>query len=151
MNHKPRVLFFSIGDSTRSQIAEGFLRSFASDEFVSMSSATRSLEADPMAREVMQEVGIDISGQHAKDVKESLTEDFSYVVTVCDAPREKFPLWPFTSNILHWSVLDLEQAQGTTERKRQVFRHVRDEICRRVREFLDELHGSHWSARGAAG
>src|SRR5215467_8858064 len=119
MNHKPRVLFFSTGDSTRSQIAEGFLRRFAGDEFVAMSAATRSLEADPLAREVMQEVGIDISGQQAR-------------------------------NILHWSVLDPEQAQGTTERKRQVFRNVRDEISRRVREFLDELHVNHWSARGAA-
>ena len=135
MNHKSRVLFFSIGDSTRSQIAEGFLRSFAGDEFVAMSTATRSLEADPLAREVMREVGIDISGQHAKNI----------------ASREKFPLWPFTCNILHWSVLDPEQAEGTTERKRQVFRRVRDEINRRVREFLDELHGNHWSARRAAG
>ena len=152
MDHKPRVLFFSLGDSTRSQIAEGFLRSFAGDEFVSMSAATRSLEADPLAREVMQEVGIDISGQRAKDIKESLTEHFSYVVTVCDASREKFPLWPFTSNILHWSVLDPEQAQGATEEKRQVFRHVRDEISQRVREFLDEVHhGKHWSIRTATG
>ena len=116
-----------------------------------MSAATRSLEADPLAREVMQEVGIDISGQHAQEIKESLTQHFSYVVTVCDASREKFPLWPFTCNILHWSVLDPEQTQGTTERKRQVFRHVRDEISRRVRELLDELHGNHWSARRAAG
>ena len=151
MNHKPRVLFFSRGDSTRSQIAEGFLRSFAGDEFVAMSTATRSLEADPLAREVMREVGIDISAQHAKDIKESMTEHFSYVVTVCDASGERFPLWPFTRNILHWSVLDPEQAQGTTERKRQVFRHVRDEISRRVREFLDELHGNHSSERRAAG
>jgi arsenate reductase len=71
MNHKPRVLFLSVGDSTRSQIAEGFLRTFAGDEFVAMSTATRSLEADPLAREVMQEVGIDISEQRAKDIKES--------------------------------------------------------------------------------
>ena len=111
MNHKPRALFFSIGDSTRSQIAEGFLRSLTGDEFVAMSTATRSLEADPLAREIIREVGIDISGQHAKDIKESLTEH-SYVVTVCDASRDKFSLWPFTSNILHWSVLDPEQAPG---------------------------------------
>jgi arsenate reductase len=145
MDHKPRVLFFSLGDSTRSQIAEGFLRSFAGDEFVAMSTATRSLEADPLAREVMQEVGIDISEQRAKEIKESLTEHFSYVVAVCDASREKFPLWPFTRNILQWSVLDPEQAQGTTERKRQVFRHVRDEISRRVREFLENCMGTDQS------
>jgi arsenate reductase len=151
MNHKPRILFFSLGDSTRSQIAAGFLKSFAGDEFVAMSTATRSLEADPLAQEVMRELGIDISGQHVKDIKESLTEHFSYVVTVCDASRERFPLWPFTRNILHWSVLDPEQTQGTTERKRLVFRHVRDEISRRVREFLNELHGNQWSARRVAG
>lgn len=34
MNHKPQVLFFSVGDSTRSQIAEGFLRRFAGHEFI---------------------------------------------------------------------------------------------------------------------
>jgi hypothetical protein len=64
---------------------------------------------------------------------------------------KSFPYGPFTRNILQWSVLGPEQAQGTTERKRQVFRHVRDEISRRVREFLDELHGNHWSTRRAAG
>ena len=42
MNHKPRVLFLSVGDSTRSQIAEGFLRTFAGDEFVAISAATCS-------------------------------------------------------------------------------------------------------------
>jgi hypothetical protein len=98
MDHKPRVLFFSIGDSTRSQIAEGFLRSFAGDEFVAMSTATRSLEADPLAWEVMREAGIDISGQRAKDIKESLTEHFSYVVSAM-LLEKSFPygLLPATS------------------------------------------------------
>src|ERR1700739_3940138 len=68
VNHKPRVLFFSTGDSTRSQIAEVFLRTFAGHELEAVSTATQSVEADPLAREVMQEVGIDISGQHAKEV-----------------------------------------------------------------------------------
>jgi arsenate reductase len=142
MNHKPRVLFFSLSDSTRSQIAEDFLRTFAGDEFVTMSAATRSLEADPLAREVMQEVGIDISGQHAKDIKESLTEHFSYVVTVCDASREKFPLWPFTCKHHSLECARSGASQGTTERKRQVFRHVRDEISWRVREFLENGMGT---------
>src|SRR5260370_29787468 len=61
VDHKPRVLFFSAGDSTRSQIAEGFLRAFAGHELVAVSTATKSIEADPLACEVMKEVGIDIS------------------------------------------------------------------------------------------
>ncbi len=96
MNHKPKVLFLSKGDSTRSQIAEGFLRTFAGHELVAVSAATASVEADPLAREVMREFGIDISGQHAKEVAESFREHFSCVITVCEASREKFPVWPFT-------------------------------------------------------
>jgi arsenate reductase len=152
MNHKPRVLFFSVGDSTRSQIAEGFLRTFAGHEFIAVSTATQSVEIDPVAREVMREVGIDISGQRGKELRESLKEHFSYVVTICDVSREKSPVWPFARNILHWSLFDPERVQGTTDERRQVFREARDEIGRRVREFLDEVHHRrHWSISTATG
>jgi arsenate reductase len=113
-----------------------------------VSTATRSVEADPLAREVMQEVGIDISGQHAKEVSESLREHFSYVVTVCDSSRERFTVWPFANNILHWSLTDPEQAQGPPEWRREGFRRVRDEISWKVRNFLGQLHESHLAASG---
>jgi arsenate reductase (thioredoxin) len=145
VNHKPRVLFFSTGNSTRSQMAEGFVRTIAGDELVAVSTAVQSTESDPLTREVMNEVGVDISGQQAKDVAESLKEHFSYVITVCDASSEKFPVWPFTRNIFHWSLVDPVRTSGSTEQKREVFRHVRDEIGRKVTEFLaqtlPQLHG----------
>ena len=114
MNHKPRILFFSTHDSTRSQIAEGFFNKFAGEEFQAVSTA-QSPEADPMVHEVMNEVGIDISGQKAKQIKESFKEHFSYVVSICDASKEKFPVWPFTRNIVRWSLADPELAKGSTE------------------------------------
>lgn len=144
MNHKPRVLFFSTGDSTRSQMAEGFLRKFAGDEVIPVSTAVRSPQPDLLAVEVMNEVGVDISAQRAKDVAESLKEHFSCVVTVCDASKERFPVWPFTRNIFHWSLLDPETVEGSMEQRREVFRRVRDEIKAKVREFatqtLVDLH-----------
>ena len=152
MNHKPQVLFFSVGDSTRSQIAEGFLRRFAGHEFIAVSTATQSVEIDPLTHDVMREVGIDTSGQHGKELRESLKEHFSYVVTICDVSREKSPVWPFARNIPHWNLFDPEQVQGTTDERRQVFREARDEIARRVREFLDQVHhGKHWSLSTATG
>src|SRR5215469_7387051 len=81
LNHKPQVLFFSIGDSTRSGIAEGFLGTFAGHEFRALSRATQSIEIDLLAREVMREVGIDICGRRGKKLRESLKEHFSCVVT----------------------------------------------------------------------
>jgi len=139
MDHKPRVLVFSTGDSTRSQMAEGFLRTFAGDEIIPVSTAVQSVDPDPLTRDVMNEVGVDISGQHAKDVAQSLKEHFSYVITLCDASKERFPVWPFTRNLFHWSLVDPERVKGSPEQKREMFRRVRDEIAQRVREFLTQI------------
>jgi arsenate reductase (thioredoxin) len=117
-------------------MAEGFLHTLAGDELVAVSTAVQSTETDPLAREVMKEVGVDISGQHPKDVAQSLREHFSYVITVCDASREKFPVWPFARNIFRWSLIDPERVDAPAEQKREVFRRVRDEIRRKVTEFL---------------
>jgi arsenate reductase (thioredoxin) len=135
---KPKVLFFSTGDSTRSQMAEGFLRAFAGDEVVGASTAVESIAHDPLVLEVMKEVGVDISGQHPKDIAQFFKEHFAYVVTLCDATTEKFPVWPFSRNVRHWSLADPERATGSLEQKRDAFRRVRDEIGGNVREFLNQ-------------
>jgi arsenate reductase (thioredoxin) len=135
---KPKVLFFSTGDSTRSQMAEGFLRALAGDEVVAASTAVESIEHDPLVLDVMKEVGVDISGQHPKDIAQFFKEHFAYVVTLCDATTEKFPVWPFSRNVRHWSLADPQRATGSLEQKRDAFRRVRDEIGGNVREFLNQ-------------
>jgi len=136
MDRKPKILFFSTGDSTRSQMAEGFLRKLATDDVIPVSTAVQSPELDPLAIVVMKEVGVDISGQHARDVAESLKDHFACVVTVCDAVRERFPIWPFTRNIFHWNLADPAAATGSPEQRRQIFRSVRDQIKRNVGELV---------------
>jgi arsenate reductase len=138
MDRKPKVLFFSTGDSTRSQMAEGFLRTFAGDECIAVSTATEPPELNPLAVEVMNEVGVDIAGQHAQDVAHSFKEQYACVVTVCDSPRERFPLWPFTRNILQWSLVDPATVKGSLEQRREAFRRVRDEIGKKVEEFIEQ-------------
>jgi arsenate reductase len=138
VNHKPKVLFFSTGDSTRSQMAEGFLRAYAGDDLVAASTAVDSVDRDPLAIEIMKEVGVDISTQRPKDIAQFFKEHFSYVVTVCDASREKFPVWPFARNIRRWNLADPERVTGSSEQRREAFRRVRDEISRQVRDFLRE-------------
>jgi arsenate reductase (thioredoxin) len=138
VKHKPKVLFFSTGDSTRSQMAEGFLRAFAGDEVVAASTAVESIERDPLVLEVMKEVGVDISGQHPKDIGQFFKESFTFVITLGDASKERFPVWPFCRNVRHWSLADPEQTMGTTEQKRDAFRGVRDAISRNVTEFVSK-------------
>jgi len=151
MDHKPRVLFFSTSDSTRSQMAEGFLRKLAGEELAVVSTAVQSSDSDPLAAEVMKEIGVDISCQQSRGVKESLKEHFSYVITVSDDSIERSPVWPFTRNLFHWNIADPESVNGTSEQRREAFRHVRDEISWKVREFLTRLHGNQWWPNRASG
>ena len=140
MNHKPKVLFFSTGNATRSRMAAAFLRRKLGREVVEeASTAVKSPEVNPLAQEVMQEVGVDISPVPAKAIKESFREHFAFVVTMSDDSRERSPVWPFTRNIVHWNLPDPANEDGSTDTKKATFRRVRDEIARRVDEFAAEV------------
>jgi protein-tyrosine-phosphatase len=140
MNHKPKVLFFSTGNATRSRMAAAFLRRKLGREVVEeASTAVNSPEASPLAQEVMEEVGVDMAPCQARDVKESFREHFAFVVTMSDDSQERSPVWPFTKNIVHWSMPDPASEDGPPERKKAMFRRVRDEIARRVDEFALEV------------
>lgn len=129
---KPKVLFLCTGNSARSQMAEGYLRHVAGDEFEAMSAGIEPKELNPLAIEAMNEIGIDISGQTSKDVVKLLGQHIPYVVTVCDNARERCPIFPRTFKFLHWSFEDPAAAQGSHEEKMAVFRRVRDEIAHRI-------------------
>ena len=77
---KPKVLFLCTGNSRRTQMAEGFLRSMAGDRFDVVSAGSEETPLDPDAVAVMREVGIDISGQETKAVNRFLGRRFNYVV-----------------------------------------------------------------------
>ena len=138
MQKKAKVLFLSRGNATRSQMAEGFLRALGADRFEASSAGIEPGTLDPLAIEVMKEAGVDISHQQAKNVKDSLKEHFGYVITVCDSARERAPIFPFTPNLVHWSIYDPEAAQHSLEEKKNVFRRVRDEIRAKIESFLSE-------------
>jgi arsenate reductase (thioredoxin) len=135
---KPKVLFLSRGNATRSQMAEGFLRALGSDRFEATSAGVEPGTLDPLAIEVMKEAGVDISRQQAKNVKELLKEHFAYVITVCDLARERAPVFPFTPNLVHWSIYDPDGSKHSAEEKKNVFRRVRDEIRAKIESFLSE-------------
>ena len=140
MNHKPKVLFFSTGNATRSRMAAAFLRRKLGHEVVEeASTAVESPEASPLAQEVMQEVGVDLSPCQAKEIKESFREHFAFVITMSDDTQERSPVWPFTKNLVHWNMPDPAEEDGSPERKKVVLRRVRDEIARRVDEFAVEF------------
>jgi arsenate reductase len=133
---KPKIVFLSTGNATRSLIAEGFLRNFTGDQFDVASSAAEHDALNPLANEVMKEAGIDISTHEPKTIAQSVKESFSYVVAICDSAKERSPVFPFTLHLLHWSITDPSTPGGLPEHKTEVFRQVRDEIKEKVRQFI---------------
>ena len=137
-----RVLILCTGNSCRSQMAEGYLKSLDPPRLEVFSAGTTpAVRVHPMAVAVMREVGIDLRLARPKRVDEFLNTSFDFVITVCDNARESCPA--FTGEVkhrLHIGFDDPAEAVGTNEQIRSEFRRVRDEIRDRFDAFyVDEI------------
>jgi len=117
-------------------MAEGLLRHLAGDRFEIMSAGTEATSVRPEAIRAMADLGVDISGQSSNTLERYLGEPFDYVITVCDDANEACPVFPGAKNRLHWSFQDPSRAEGSEEKRLEVFRKVRDEIQARIRKEL---------------
>ena len=133
---KPKVLFVCTQNSCRSQMAEGLLRHDARDLFEVFSAGTKPSQVRPEAIAMMRELGIDISGHRSKSVEEFTGQHFDYVITVCDNAQESCPVFPALTTRIHWSIEDPAAVQGSEEQRFEAFRRIRDELRRRVRDFI---------------
>jgi arsenate reductase (thioredoxin) len=126
---KPTVLILCTGNSCRSHLAEGILRS-AADDLIDVRSAGSKPAGyvHPLAIEVMREIGIDISTHRSKHLNEFLEQPVETVITVCGNADQACPLFPGQVNRHHWAFHDPAHATGTHDEKLAVFRQVRDEI-----------------------
>ena len=134
--NKARVLFLCTANSCRSQMAEGFLRTLAGDRFEVTSAGTTPTKLNPDAVRAMDEVGIDISGQKAKDSAEFFRERFQYVITVCKKAKERCPIFPGAIWRFDWDIEDPDAVEGDDAQRLAAFRRVRDEIEGHVRELI---------------
>ena len=140
---KKRLLILCTGNSARSQMTEGFLRSFDSALEVHSAGTHPAPRINPYAVQVMKEVGIDISGGNPKNVNQFTGDSFDYVITVCDDADKNCP--NFRGKVeerLHIEFPDPAKATGSDAEKLAVFRQVRDDIRTRFGALYErELRG----------
>jgi arsenate reductase (thioredoxin) len=138
---KPKVLFLCSGNTARSQMAEAFLRRYAGDHFEVHSAGLEPSTINPLTVRVMEEIGFDLSPQRSKDVTEYLGKmHFGYLVTVCARAEEQCPtVFPGVGKRLHWAFDDPAAFDGPDEAKLHEFRRVRDQIDRRIQDWLADL------------
>jgi len=140
-----RVLVVCTGNSARSQMAEGFLRAYGARLVEPASAGMEPKEVHPHAVAVMAEKGIDISSQLSKPFTEPVARSMDCVITVCGDAEARCPVLPSSVHRLHWPLPDPARAEGSDEQVRTVFRQSRDEIERRIREFLEALKAGTYS------
>jgi arsenate reductase len=141
MERKIKVLFVCIHNSARSQIAESFLRKIGGERFEAFSAGLEPGTLNPLAVEVMRELGADISANQTKSVFDFFTSGtlFDYVVTVCDgASAEKCPIFPGITKRVHWSFEDPAALEGDHVAKLAATRKIRDEIKAAIEVFVNE-------------
>ena len=125
---KEKVLFLCNQNSARSQMAEGLLKSLYGENFEVYSAGSNPGNVNPYAVKVLEEVGVDISGNHSEGLKKFEGFKFDYVVTVCGGEGEVCPFLPGGKNYLHKSFQDPASVEGTDQEKTDAFRKIRDEI-----------------------
>ena len=124
-----KVLILCTGNSCRSQMAQGFLRSFDRRIEVYSAGTDPALHVNPTAVDVMKKAGIDISSYTPKHVDEYINESWDYVITVCDHANETCPVFPGkVRHRLHIGFDDPSRFKGSYTEVINEFYRVRNEI-----------------------
>ena len=133
------ILYLCTGNSCRSQMAEGWSRQLGGGAFGVESAGIEVHGKNPRAITVMQEEGIDISGQESTIVSVEMLWWADIVVTVCGHADEQCPALPPGVRKIHWPLADPAKASGSEEEIMAQFRATRDEVRRLVQDLLKPL------------
>lgn len=134
------ILFLCTGNSCRSQMAEGWGRALAPSGYHVYSAGVEAHGLNPLAVEVMNEAGIDISTHSSQIVDELSGIPWDIVVTVCDSARERCPYLPGAHRLIHHSFDDPPRLSASLPREEAlvIYRRVRDEIKAFVQDLLNK-------------
>lgn len=145
MDKKLKILFLCTGNSCRSQMAEGWAKKLKSETIEAFSAGIETHGLNPDAVKVMEESGIDISGQKSKLVNEFLDMDLDAVITVCGHAHETCPYFPPKCKVIHVGFDDpprmareLAEKGESAEKQLDCYRQIRDEI----KAFVEQMPGN---------
>jgi thioredoxin type arsenate reductase len=124
------ILFLCVANSARSQMAEGIARSLASPEINVCSAGLHPTRVRPEAIAVLKEIGIDISHHRSKAISDIPVAEIDTVITLC--AEQECPVFAEAIRHLHWDLSDPIAGAGSEEERMTAFRHIRDELRRRI-------------------
>ena len=141
------LLFLCVANSARSQMAEGIAHALAGDRLSIQSAGSAPSQVNPLAIQALAEIGIDASGLRSKSVDEIDRATVDTVITLC--AEEVCPVYLGTARRLHWPLPDPAGHTEGEETGLERFRSVRDELRRRIAEWLQQEGHSAATKAGA--
>ena len=129
---KTRVIFLCFHNSSRSQVAEAFLRKYAGEHFEVYSAGFEKSQINPMAKKVMEEKGIDMAFRIPKTIDAAISDGPPEVIITMGC-GEACPYVPGAQR-QDWELPD------PAGKSIEFMRNVRDEIEKRVRNLIAELN-----------
>jgi arsenate reductase len=139
---KKKVLFICVHNSARSQMAAALLNQRCGQFFETDSAGLEPGKLNPLAVEVLGEIGIDISRNKTQAVFDVFKSGqlFAYVITVCDESEAAgCPIFPGVTTRLHWSFPDPSKLTGSYAARLEGTRRIRDQISDRLEAWCSEV------------
>ena len=132
------ILFLCVGNSARSQIAEGLAREILGKNHVIESAGSIPTgKINPNAVWAMNEIGIDISSQHSKsieDLEKSFMDNLDFVITLC--AEEVCPILNNNAKKIHWMNEDPANENFSKAQSQVAFIKVRNNLYNLIKKFF---------------
>jgi len=132
------IYFLCGGNSSRSQIAEGYAKKYLPDWDV-RSAGVRADGVNPHAIKIMADDNIDISQQKSNIIDESFLKKATIVVTLCGEARDKCVI-PQSARWFHWPINDPALVTGNDSKITAAFKDTRDEIRKNMLELANQIN-----------
>ena len=132
------ILFMCVGNSARSQIAEGLAKAMLGSEHqIESAGSIPSGKVHSGAIKCMNSIGIDISDHTSKstdDLDTEFIENLDYVITLC--AEEVCPVLPSQATALHWQHPDPVNPAFDKYQEAEAFENTRESIFKLLKKFI---------------
>src|ERR1700753_2076773 len=129
------VLFACTMNAVRSPMAAAMLRHLLGRQIYVESAGVKAGALDPLAVEVMEEIGIEIAGHRPRRFEDLEDSSFDLVITLSPEAQHKAMELTRTAatQVEYWPTMDPTAVEGSREQRLAAYRHVRDQLLERLK------------------
>ena len=136
---KKKLLFLCTGNSCRSQIAEAIAKKEINNNILIESAGTNPEPVNAYAIKVLQDIGIDISGNISKKIEFNDIVKYDLIITLCRDAKDNCPVINLPTKHIHWDIEDPAKFKGTDNQINLKFTKIRDTIYHHINLLKEEI------------